>query len=587
MTTILARLSDLAADAFEAEGFARDWGVVRPSDRPDLGEFQVSGALGAAKKAGENPKALAERVADRLRATGRFETVSLAGPGFINLTPTAGTIIADLAALQANPRAALAPAGTPAKVVIDFGGPNVAKAMHVGHLRSSIIGDCLQRLFRFCGANVVSDIHMGDWGLQMGLLIEEIAREQPGLPYFQPGATGPFPAQSPVTMDDLERLYPRAAAAAKDDPERAEAARRATAALQAGEPGYRALWRHFVTTTETGLTREFASLGVKFDEWKGESDADPLIPGMIADLRSRGLAVESEGALVLPITEEGDKKELPPLLLLKSDGAALYGTTDLATILDRVRRHDPDLILYVVDQRQHDHFTQVFRAARKSGIAGHAALEHIGFGTVNGPDGKPFKTRAGGVMKLADLIEMAREEARTRLREQGLAVDLDPTEQEGIAGAVGIAAIKFADLMNHRLTNYVFDLARFVRFEGKTGPYLQYAAVRVKSLLRKAEEEGAKPGALAIAAPAERALALALLLTPTAIETARDKRAPNALADQAFAIAQAFSRFYGEHHILSEADEAVRGARLALSALTLRVLETLLDLLGIPVPERM
>jgi len=459
--------------------------------------------------------------------------------------------------------------------------------MHVGHLRSSIIGDCLQRLYRANGWRVISDVHLGDWGLQMGQLISEIEIEGIASLYFDPNVAGPYPEQSPVSMEDLEVLYPRASAACKADPARLEAARRATVDLQAGRPGYRALWRHFVKVSEAGLEREFGALGVKFDLWNGESSVDALIPPMIEDLKKRGLAGLSEGALVVEVARNDDKKPLPPLLLVKSEGGVLYGTTDLATVIDRVRAYDPDLILYVVDHRQHGHFEQVFRAAQKAGYAGKAELEHVGYGTMNGADGKPFKTRAGGVTKLFDLIAMAKAEAEKRLAEAGIGEDYGAEERAEIARKVGIAAIKFADLSNHRTTDYVFDLERFSKFEGKTGPYLQYAAVRIQSMLRKAREQGFETGTPAIHSPEERKLILQLLSLTDRLQAAEDKRAPNMLCEYAFELAQNFSRFYGEHHVLSEPDLGLRASRLGLCALVLAVLVGILGLLGIEVPERM
>ncbi|HSZ75113.1 MAG TPA: arginine--tRNA ligase, partial [Rhizomicrobium sp.] len=450
-----------------------------------------------------------------------------------------------------------------------------------------IIGDCLQRLFRANGWHVVSDVHLGDWGLQMGQLISEIGRRGIAPIYFDANFNGPYPEQSPVTMDDLEEIYPAAAAACKTDPAHLEEARAATAELQAGRAGYRALWQHFVDVSEKGLTREYDSLGVHFDLWKGEASVDALVAPMIDDLKARGLAEGSEGALVVRIEEPNDKKEMPPLILLKSDGAVLYGTTDLATIVDRVREQNPDLILYVVDQRQHTHFEQVFRAARKAGLNGHAELEHAGFGTMNGADGKPFKTRAGGVMKLYDLIAMVTDEAKKRLAEQGIGADYSESEQADIARQVGLATLKFADLSNHRLTDYIFDLARFSRFEGKTGPYLQYAAVRIQSILRKAADEGRASSAPAVHSAEERALALRLLAMPDVFEAAQAKRAPNLLCDYAFSLAQEFSRFYSEHHILSETDANLRSTRLALCKVTLDSLSKSLNILGIEVPARM
>lgn len=587
MKSLPAELSAIVGRAFEAEGFPAALGAVNASDRPDLAQFQCNGALAAAKQAKANPRAIADKIAARLKADPLFSKVEIAGPGFINLD-VADDVLAKRAGAMAGDAQLGAPeTGKGQALVIDFGGPNVAKPMHVGHLRSAIIGDCLQRLFRANGWAVTSDVHLGDWGLQMGQLISEIGRRGTAPIYFDAKFSGPYPNESPVTMDDLEEIYPAASAACKADPARLEEARLATAELQSGRPGYRALWRHFFTVSEVGLRREYGSLGISFDLWKGEAIVDPLIAPMVEDLKARGIAVASEGALVIPVAEPTDKKEMPPLILVKSDGAVLYGTTDLATIIDRVQSQNPDLILYVVDQRQHMHFEQVFRAAKKAGLNGKAQLEHLGFGTMTGPDGKPFKTREGGVMKLYDLIAMASDEAAKRLAEQGLAADYPAEERATIARAVGIAALKFADLSNHRISDYVFDLARFTRFEGKTGPYLQYAAVRIQSILRKAEGEGYKTAAPVIRSPEERKLVLALLGLTDAMSGAEGKRAPNILCEYVFEVAQTFSRFYSEHHILSETDAELRAARLGLCELTLRVLEKVLGLLGIEVPARM
>jgi len=587
MRPLLEELSASAGRAFAAEGFDSSLGTVQVSDRADLAQFQCNGALAAAKLAKAAPRAIAERIAARLRGDALFAKVEIAGPGFINLDVTDEALAFRTAALAQDERLAAPRTGTGKTLVIDFGGTNVAKPMHVGHLRASIIGESLQRLFRANGWRVLSDVHLGDWGLPMGQLIAEIGRRDIAPIYFDATFTGPYPPASPVTMEELEEVYPAASAACKADPVRLDEARAATAELQAGRPGYRALWRHFFQVSEQGLKREFASLGVAFDLWKGEADVDALISPMIEDLKSRHLAVTSDGALIVPVGEPADRKEIPPLMLLKSDGAVLYGTTDLATIVDRVASYDPDLILYVVDQRQHLHFEQVFRAARKAALNGKALLEHAGFGTVNGVDGKPLKTRAGGVMKLYDLIAMATDEAALRLAEQGLAADYPPEERAEIARIVGLAAIKFADLSNFRTSDYGFDLARFTRFEGKTGPYLQYAAVRMRSILRKADGEGYARRMPAVHSEEERKLLLLLLGLPDAMTNAEAKRAPNVLCDYAFALAQEFSRFYTAHHILSETDSSLRAARLGLCDLTLRVLVKVLDLLGILVPTRM
>ena len=588
MTSLLDELSAIAGEAFAAEGYPTGLGTVQPSDRPDLAQFQCNGALPAAKIAKGNPRAIVDKIATRLKANPIFSQVEIAGPGFINLDVSDEALARRMGALATDECLGAPETGKGKTVLIDFGGANVAKPMHVGHLRSSVIGDSLQRLFRADGWHTISDVHLGDWGLQMGQLISEIGHRGIAPIYFDPGYTGPYPQESPVSIEDLEEIYPAASAACKADTARLQEARRATAELQVGRPGYRALWEHFFKVSRVGLEREWDSLGAHFDLWKGEASVEPLIAPMIEDLKARGLAVESEGAVIVPVAEPTDKKEMPPLILVKSDGAVLYGTTDLATVIDRVKSHDPDLILYVVDQRQHTHFEQVFRAARKAGYCGKAQLEHAGFGTMNGPDGKPFKTRAGGVMKLYDLIAMATEEAEKRLAEAGLAAEYPEEERKDIARKIGIAALKFADLSNHRTSDYVFDLARFTRFEGKTGPYLQYAAVRMQSILNKADSADFTRGErVVLHTPEERGLILQLLALPNAMAGAEQNRAPNILCDYVFTLAQIFSRFYTAHHILSEKDDALRTTRLALVGLTLSVLTKVLTLLGIEVPKRM
>ncbi|HEY1836222.1 MAG TPA: arginine--tRNA ligase [Rhizomicrobium sp.] len=588
MISLVAELSAIAGNAFAAEGLSAELGAVQISDRPDLAQFQCNGALPAAKAAKQNPRAIAEKIAARLRANPIFSKVEIAGPGFINLDVTDEALAVRMGAMAKDVRLAAPETGKGKSVVIDFGGANVAKPMHVGHLRSSVIGDSLQRLFRANGWHVTSDVHLGDWGLQMGQLIAEIEHRGIAPIYFDANFKGPYPEQSPVTMEDLEEIYPAASAACKTEPARLEEARKATAELQNGRPGYRALWEHFFAVSRVGLEREWGSLGIHFDLWKGEASVEPLIAPMIADLKARHIAEVSEGALVIPVVEPADKKEMPPLILLKSDGAVLYGTTDLATIVDRVKEQNPDLVLYVVDQRQHLHFEQVYRAARKAGLNGKAQLEHAGFGTMNGPDGKPFKTRAGGVMKLYDLIAMVTEEAEKRLAEAGIGADFSAEERANTAKMVGLATLKFADLSNHRQTDYIFDLGRFSKFEGKTGPYLQYAAVRMQSILRKADPKDLAPANRAVLrTPEDRALILQLLTLPDAMAAAEDKRAPNILCDYAFNLAQAFSRFYATHHILSESDAVLRASWLGLCRLTLATTTKVLDLLGIEVPPRM
>jgi arginyl-tRNA synthetase len=460
--------------------------------------------------------------------------------------------------------------------------------MHVGHLRASIIGESIKRLYRRRGDTVWGDAHFGDWGFQMGLLIVAAGDENPAWRAVGEG-TAPNEAAALADLDlpTLDRLYPLAAARAKDDEAYRDRARRATAELQAGKPGHLALWRRFTEVSQAALERDFHALGIDFDLWKGESTVDHLIAPMIKDLEAKALLTEDQGAVIIRVSRQGDKRELPPLLVVSSAGSAMYGTTDLATVLDRKQSLDPHLVIYCVDQRQADHFEIVFRAAVMADYAADGTLEHIGFGTMNGTDGKPFKTRAGGVLKLQDLIAMTTEKARERLHEAGLGGEAAPEEFEDIARKVAVAALKFADLQNFRGTSYVFDLDRFMSFEGKTGPYLLYQAVRIKSLLRKAAETGAAEGEIVIGAPAERDLALLLDAFGYAAAEAYDKRAPHFIAEHAYRLAQGFSKFYAACPVLSAPDEAARGSRLALSATTLRQLEIALDLLGIETPERM
>lgn len=600
MSDLRTQLGEAVAAAFAAEGVDASLARVTPSDRPDLADFQSNGALAAAKALKANPRELAGKVAERLASDPRLASVEVAGPGFINLK-LADAALAERATQVASDaeHAGAAVVEAPRKVVIDFAGPNVAKPMHVGHLRSSIIGESLKRLFRFRGDTVWGDAHFGDWGFQMGLLIVAVGDEGKAEAFLAEG-DGPFPADSPVTLEDLERLYPQAAGQAKDDPAFRDRARKATAELQAGRPGYRALWQHFVAVSRTALEREFGALGVTFDLWNGESDADPVMAEMIAHLEKTGLLVEDDGARVVHVARPGEtrKKKLadgsvieapspPPLLVISSEGSAMYGTTDLATILDRRKAIDPDLILYVVDERQAEHFEQVFRAACLAGYATEGSLQHLGFGTMNGTDGKPFKTRAGGVLKLHDLITQATDKARERLREAKLGDDLPEAEFEDIAHKVAIAALKFADLSNARTTSYVFDLDRFMSFEGKTGPYLLYQAVRIKSLLRKAGDQDLAPGAIVIGEAAERDLALTLDAFSQAVTEAYDKRMPHLISEHAYRLAQSFSKFYAACPVLIAPDAETKASRLALSKAALDQLEIALDLLGIATPERM
>ncbi|MCF8495241.1 MAG: arginine--tRNA ligase [Alphaproteobacteria bacterium] len=595
MSSLAHILSGVVAAAFEAEGLSTAFGVVRVSDRPDLAQFQCNGALAAAKSAGKNPREVAQAIVVRLKENQDFSRIEIAGPGFINLDITDETLSRYLSETAGDGRWGVPTIISGETIVLDYGGPNIAKPMHVGHLRASIIGDSLRRICLFAGYRTLGDVHLGDWGLPMGQILAELETRYPEWPYFDDAYRGPYPAESPVTMDDLEEIYPAASQACKLDEGRMERARLATRDLQNGRAGYRALWEHFINVSVAGMQANFRALGVHFDLWKGEASVHELIAPMIEDLREKGLARESDGALVVEVGEESDKKEFPPLILTKRDGAVMYGTTDLATIVERVRDYNPFRIIYVVDQRQFLHFEQVFRAARLGGIVSNPeTLVHAGFGTMNGPDGKPFKTRVGGVMKLEDLITGGIDKALARLNEAELAADMDEKERQEVARKVAVAALKFADLQNNRLSDYIFDLDRMTSFEGKTGPYLLYQAVRIQSLLRKADlPEGGNsalrdPQKAGISlSSADRPLALLLAEFPDHFDAALRNYTPHILCDYAFRLAQEFSSFYGNCHILSEKNNDVRAGRLALCELTLGRLLLVLDLLGIEIPARM
>lgn len=589
MASLGQELSAAAGAAFEGVGLEARFGEVRRSDKPELADFQCNGAMAAAKAAGKNPREIAAGIAAALKAHPMVLSAEVAGPGFINLRVSDAALSARAEAVRGDGMAGAEKAADAQVTVIDFGGANVAKPMHVGHLRSAVIGDTLQRICRFAGDTVISDVHLGDWGLQMGHLVTELEDEQPGLIYFDAAYTGPYPKEAPVTIDDLGRLYPQASMKAKADEARNERSQKAVAEMQAGRAGYRALLRHFIDVSVEALKKDYGFLNVSFDLWKGESDVDHLIPGLVERFKAAGLAEESDGAWIVRVAKDSDKKEMPPVMLVNSRGGTGYHTTDLATILDRMESltPKPERMLYVVDQRQALHFEQVYRAAGLLGLIEESRLEHIGFGTVNGTDGKPFKTREGGVLRLADLQAMAMEEAEKKLSAANLPADMGEDERLDVAKKVAVAALRFSDLMNTRTTNYVFDLERFTSFEGKTGPYLMYAAVRVKSVLRRAAEAGHAPGKVAVSEESERALVLQLDGFGAALLGAREKRMPHILCEHLYSLAQAFSAFYAALPIAAESDAAKRASRLALADAVRHQLETGLGLLGITVPERM
>ncbi|MCB0010957.1 MAG: arginine--tRNA ligase [Anaerolineales bacterium] len=589
MNSLLEKLTDLFSQAFVAEDLPADLGQMVVSGRPDLGDFQCNGALQGAREKKMNPRALAERIIAALPANDWFREVTIAGPGFINVRLNDAFLTSHLQAMIADENLGVRRVDQPQAIIVDYGGYNVAKALHVGHLRPSIIGQALANVLRQVGHHVIGDVHLGDWGLQMGQLIAELARRQPDLPYFDPANEGPFPTESPITLDEFGEVYPAASNRMKEDPEFAAAARQATYELQQGRPGYRALWQHFVDVTIADQKADCDRLGIHYDYWLGESHTDHRLQPMTERLIDEGYAVVSKGATIVDVSSDEDKKDLPPLMLLTSVGSVTYGTTDLATIEQRMEDFDPAAILYVVDKRQSLHFTQVFRAAYKTGIAPRStSLEHIAFGTFNGKDGRPFKTRTGGVMMLKELVQLSIDAAYERMESAGVASDYPENEKAAIAEMVGQAALKFGDLVNHYSTDINFDLERFSSFEGRTGPYLLYSTVRTKSILRKAEDQGLAGGCLIPPAEdAERALLLKLAEMPEALLYTYETRSPNHLCEYIYNLSATFNRFLGQCHILREEDSARQASWLGLSSYFVTLMEMLLSLIMIDVPERM
>ena len=585
MQSLTHYLSDTVGTAFADQGLDAAHGRVTRSDRPDLAQFQCNGAMTAAKKAGQNPRELAQTVAEALQGRDELAKVEIAGPGFINIDVSDNFLNEHITALAADVRGGVARLANE-KVVLDYGGPNVAKPMHAGHLRPAIIGDALRRIMTFAGFDTLGDVHLGDWGTHIGMIISEYmnqGREDEVLNIDLNDSD-----QVRAFLDDLGVIYPQAATECKQDDKRMKQAHRATLKMQNKEAPYIEMWRIIRDASVRGIERDYARLGVYFDLWKGEADAHDEIAPMVRDLETQHLVDDSEGAKVIHVARDDDQKEVPPLILYKSDGAVMYGTTDLATIVQRVRDYNPDRILYVVDQRQQLHFLQVFRAAYRAGIAPESCeLTHVGHGTINGTDGKPFKTRSGGVMRIADLIAMAQERAHARLEAASLARDMSAEERDDIANKVGIAAIKFADLQNQRTSDYILDLDKMMSFEGKTGPYLMYQAVRIKSLLARAADKGAVPGDTIRLTDTDRQLALLLAELPDVLESVCRHYMPHLLCDYAYRLAQAFASFYGACHILSEDDKDLQASRLALCKATHDQLERVLNMLGIKVPARM
>ena len=588
MKQIISLINQDVVEAFERAGYEGSLGRVTLSNRPDLCEYQCNGAMAGAKKYKKAPIMIANDVVAQLEKSQVFEEVNAVNPGFINLKLKKEFLADYLQKMQADDNLSVEKAARPKTIIIDYGGANVAKPLHVGHLRSAIIGESIKRMGRFMGHKVIGDVHLGDWGLQMGLIITELQKRQPLLPYFQADFQGEYPQEAPFTISDLEEIYPAASKRSKEDEAYREEALEATAKLQQGNPGYRALWNHIMRVSVTDLKKNYGRLNVDFDLWKGESDAQPYIPDMVQSLKDEGYAHEDQGALVVDVKEESDTKEIPPCIILKSDGASLYATTDLATIVERMKLYDPDEILYLTDKRQEMHFIQVFRVAKKAGIVKESTkLVHLGFGTMNGKDGKPFKTREGGVMRLENLIRDIEDEMFRKIMDNH---EIDPEEARATAQIVGLSAIKYGDLSNQASKDYIFDIDRFTSFEGNTGPYILYTIVRIKSILNRYRSSGnaVEDCVIGLAAnDSEKALMLELSKFNEMMENAFEEIAPHKICSYIYDLANAFNRFYHETKILSEENAQQQAAWIALLELTRKVLETSIDVLGFSAPERM
>ena len=588
----MKKLTDYMAEelsaAFEKAGYDPSYGKVGVSNRPDLCEYQCNGAMAGAKAYKKAPFMIADDVVGNLADSKVFSMKEMVKPGFINLKVSEEFLADYLKEMEKDEKLGADAAKEPKTIVIDYGGPNVAKPLHVGHLRSAIIGESIKRIGRFVGHKVIGDVHLGDWGLQMGLIITELKHRQPELVYFDDSYTGEYPAEAPFTISELEEIYPCASGKSKEDEAYRQEALEATHLLQQGKPGYMALWNHIMNVSVTDLKRNYENLNVSFDLWKKESDAQPYIPDMVEMMKEKGFAYEDQGALVVDVKEETDTKEIPPCMLLKSDGASLYTTTDLATIVERMKLFHPDEILYVVDKRQELHFIQVFRCARKTGLVEEdTKLSFLGFGTMNGKDGKPFKTREGGVMRLENLIADIDEEMFNKIVENRSVRDKDAKDTAKI---VGLAAIKYGDLSNQATKDYVFDVDRFTSFEGNTGPYILYTIVRIKSILNRYMEEGGKLDAgeiLPASNSSEKNLMLQLTGFGSMVENAFEEKAPHKICAYIYDVSNAFNSFYHETKILSEENQAQKESYIRILQLTKKVLETSIDLLGFEAPDKM
>ena len=588
MKKILDLISEEMQQAFAAAGYDAELGRVTVSNRPDLCEYQCNGAMAGAKKYHKAPIMIANDVAEKLSDSKVFAEVQAVAPGFLNLKIKNSFFTDYLKEMEKADKFGLDKPEKPMKIVVDYGGANIAKPLHVGHIRSAVIGESVKRILRYCGHEVIGDVHLGDWGLQMGLVITELKERKPDLVYFDDSFTGEYPTEAPFTITELEELYPTASKKSKEDPEYKAKAMDVTFKMQSGVRGYRAIWKHILNVSVADLKKNYGSLNVDFDLWKGESDVHDIIPGMVEYMKKEGYAHESEGALVVDVKEDTDTKEIPPCMILKSDGASLYNTTDLATIMDRMENIHPDEIIYLTDKRQELYFVQVFRCARKTGLVKpETILKWIGFGTMNGKDGKPFKTRDGGVMRLEVLIRETTEEMYRKITENH---ELSEEEAKNTAKLIALAALKYGDLSNQASKDYVFDLDRFTSFEGDTGPYILYTIVRIKSILNKYKEQGGSPETAELmdaVSASEKDLMMQLAGFKSTMESAGAELAPHKICAYIYDLANAFNRFYHETRILAEEDEKRKEGLIALLVLTKEIMETCIDVLGFSAPDRM
>lgn len=589
MKKFLDVISGILAESFEACGYDTKYAKVTVSNRPDLCEYQCNGAMAAAKEYRKAPYMIADEVVAGLRDNQAFKSIESVNPGFINITLDEEFVAEYVNGMYQDADMGYEKTRNPKTIVIDYGGANVAKPLHIGHLRSAIIGESIKRIARHAGHKVIGDVHLGDWGLQMGLIIEELRDRKPQLLYFDESFEGEYPKEAPFTISELEQIYPAASARSKEEPEFMERARQATLRLQNGDKACRAIWNHIMNVSKVDLKKNYDNLNVSFDLWKGESDAQPLIPDMVQEMIDKGFAHESQGAMVVDVTEEADTKEIPPCIIRKSDGAALYATSDLATMIQRERDFAPDRYIYITDKRQEMHFTQVFRTARKTGIVKpETELTFLGFGTMNGSDGKPFKTRAGGVMRLEQLISDINEAVYKRIMENR---SVSEEEAADTAKVIGLAALKYGDLSNQAPKDYVFDIDRFTSFEGNTGPYILYTIVRIKSILSKYAKQGGSPGMISgIKEPvnqSEKNLMLVLAKYNEVLEQAYEEIAPHKICQYIYELSDAFNSFYHETKILTEEKEDVKKGFIAVLVLTGKVLLQCIWLLGFEAPERM